>query len=60
MSWPSKIGQALLALVVVLAFISALFYLGSIAPRRLRNKLVVAIFAGPALLFITVGLVIPA
>jgi alpha-glucoside transport system permease protein len=59
-SWPSKIGEALLALAVVLAVIAALFSLGSVAPRRLRNKLVVVIFAGPALLFITVGLVIPA
>jgi alpha-glucoside transport system permease protein len=59
-SWPTKIGEALLALAVVLAVIAGLFYLGSIAPRRLRNKLVVVIFAGPALLFIVIGLVIPA
>jgi alpha-glucoside transport system permease protein len=59
-SWPTKIGEALLALAVVLAVIAALFYLGSIAPRRLRNRLAVLIFAGPALLFISVGLVIPA
>jgi alpha-glucoside transport system permease protein len=59
-SWPSKIGDALLALAVVLAVIAALFYLGSVAPRWLRNKLVVVIFAGPALLLVTIGLVIPA
>ncbi|MDX6256072.1 MAG: alpha-glucoside transport system permease protein [Frankiales bacterium] len=60
MSWPSKIGEALLALVVAFGVIAALFYLGSIAPRRLRNRLVGVIFIGPALLFITIGLVIPA
>ena len=60
MTWPSKIGFMLLDLAIVLAVISALFYLGSIAPRWLRNKLVVIIFAGPALVLVTVGLIIPA
>jgi len=59
-SWPSKIGEALLALVLALGIIGALFFLGSIAPRKLRNRIAALIFAGPALLFITIGLVIPA
>jgi alpha-glucoside transport system permease protein len=59
-SWPSKIGEALLALAVVLGVIAALFYLGSTVPRKIANRLVVWIFAGPALVFIAIGLVIPA
>ena len=48
------------ALAVALGVIAALFTLGTIAPRRIRNKLAGVIFLGPALLFVTVGLVVPA
>ena len=60
MTWPSKIGNMLIPLAVVFAVIAALFFVGSIVPRRIRNKLAVLIFAGPALLLITIGLIIPA
>ena len=60
MSWPTKIGDMILILAIVLAVVAALFALGSLAPRWARNKLAVVIFAGPALLLITVGLIIPA
>jgi alpha-glucoside transport system permease protein len=59
-SWPSKIGEMLLALAVVFAIIAGLFYVGSVAPKFIRNRLVLVIFAGPALLFVTIGLIIPA
>jgi alpha-glucoside transport system permease protein len=59
-AWPTKILDMLEPLAGVLVIIVALFYLGSIAPRWLRNKLVLVIFIGPALLLVTVGLIIPA
>jgi len=59
-TWPGKIGEMFLAIAVVLAIIAGLFALGSMTPRRFRNKAAVIIFAGPALLFITIGLIIPA
>jgi alpha-glucoside transport system permease protein len=59
-SWPTKIGEALLALVVAFGIIAGLFALGNVAPRRLRNKLAGIIFLTPALIFVTIGLVIPA
>jgi alpha-glucoside transport system permease protein len=59
-SWPLKIGEALLALTVALGIIALLFFIGAKAPMKLRNKLAGVIFLGPALLFVTVGLVIPA
>ena len=60
MTWPGKIDEMLEPIAGVLIIISVLFYLGSVAPRWLRNKLVVVIFAGPALLLVTIGLIIPA
>jgi alpha-glucoside transport system permease protein len=59
-SWPSKILDMLEPLALVLGIIAALFFLGSLAPRRIRNRVAVLVFAGPALLLITVGLIIPA
>src|SRR3954447_25561912 len=50
----------LLVLAVVLLFVAGLFSLGSLVPRRFRKAAAVVIFAGPALLLITVGLIIPA
>jgi alpha-glucoside transport system permease protein len=59
-TWPGKIGDMLLVLAVVLLAVTALFSVGSLIPRRFRNAAAVVIFAGPALLLITVGLIIPA
>ena len=60
MTWPGKFGDMLLVLAVVLLVVGGLFSLGSLIPRRFRNAAAVVIFAGPALLLITVGLIIPA
>ena len=60
MSWATKIGEALLAVAVITACIGVLFLFGSKVPRRFKHSAVVVIFAGPALLLLMIGLVIPA
>ncbi|HEY0186601.1 MAG TPA: sugar ABC transporter permease [Cellulomonas sp.] len=60
-SW-EKIGQALVALLVFGAVIAALLGIARTVdrwPRRLREHLVVVVFAGPLLLLAGIGLVYP-
>jgi len=59
-SWETKIGGAIGLVVLVTICIGVLFFFGSLVPRKFKRSAVILIFAGPALLLVMVGLVIPA
>lgn len=60
----SKWVQLIIGVLLLLAVVSALFGVAALADRvknvSLRQALTLGVFAGPALLFVTVGLIYPA
>lgn len=56
----SKLGQGGLAILVVLGVILLVFFVAGRATGRLSKPVAVTVFLGPAILLVTVGLVLPA
>jgi alpha-glucoside transport system permease protein len=56
----SKLGQTLEALAVFFAIGLIIFYAAGRATGRLHRPMAIAVFLGPALVLLTVGLVVPA
>lgn len=56
----SKVGTALTAVVIVIALILLIFFLGARAKGKLQGPIAIVVFLGPAILLLAYGLIAPA